>query len=174
MNGNLYKKRLYLLMAVGFIIVGISGTLAHFIYDWSGQNKIVGLFTAVNESTWEHMKLLYFPMLLFTLITWIFFRKSVPSLAYALLISTIAGTMLIPVIFYTYTGVLGYMITWVNLAIYYISIFLSFITAGYIVIKYEDKEVSILLYVIITILICMFFIFTYEPPELGIFVDPTK
>ena len=48
----------------GVILVSIVGTVAHFIYDWTGQNPIIGLITAVNESTWEHMKLLFFPMVL--------------------------------------------------------------------------------------------------------------
>ena len=40
------------------------GTLLHFTYEWSGENQLVALFSAVNESTWEHLKLLFFPMIL--------------------------------------------------------------------------------------------------------------
>ena len=50
----------------GAILVCAMGTLAHFVYEWSGNNPVVGLFCAVNESTWEHIKLLFFPMLLYT------------------------------------------------------------------------------------------------------------
>ncbi len=42
----------------------ILGTLLHFTYNLSGENIIVGSFSAINESVWEHLKLLYFPMLL--------------------------------------------------------------------------------------------------------------
>ena len=48
----------------GFVFVIIAGTLLHFVYHWTGQNRIVGLFSPVNESTWEHLKLLFTPMLL--------------------------------------------------------------------------------------------------------------
>ena len=38
------------------------GTLLHFTFEWSGNNPVVGIFSAVNESTWEHLKILFFPM----------------------------------------------------------------------------------------------------------------
>ena len=46
-----------------FIFISVLGVLLHFTYEWSGNNPIVGLFSATNESTWEHLKLLFFPML---------------------------------------------------------------------------------------------------------------
>ena len=44
------------------IFVFALGTLLHFVYDWSWQNQIIGAFSAVNESTWEHLKLIFFPI----------------------------------------------------------------------------------------------------------------
>ena len=41
-----------------FIFISVLGVLLHFTYEWSGDNAVVGLFSAVNESTWEHLKLL--------------------------------------------------------------------------------------------------------------------
>lgn len=52
---------------IGILFVMLTGTLAHFLYDWSGKHAVVGLFSPVNESVWEHMKLLFFPMLLYSL-----------------------------------------------------------------------------------------------------------
>ena len=51
----------------GLIFVLITGTLAHFAYEWSGCNRLLGLFFPVSESTWEHMKLIFFPLLLYSL-----------------------------------------------------------------------------------------------------------
>ena len=51
-----------------FLFISVLGVLLHFTYEWSGDNPIVALFSAVNESTWEHLKLLFFPMLLLTII----------------------------------------------------------------------------------------------------------
>ena len=55
------------LTIAGILCVSILGTLLHFTYRWSGRNPLIGLIAPVNESVWEHMKLLFFPMLLFGL-----------------------------------------------------------------------------------------------------------
>ena len=169
-----FQNRLSLKFSVcGTIFVSIMGTLSHFIYEWTEQNRIIGLFTAVNESTWEHMKLLFFPMLLYYTFIWLKLRKRVPSSLPAFLIATLIGTCLIPVLFYTYTGILGFMITWANLAIYYVSVITAFITFYLMATRCRLEEVNIILYFIITLFTCMFFLFTYDPPALGIFIDPT-
>ena len=50
------------------VLAFVLGTLLHFTYKLSGENKIVAVFSSINESVWEHLKLLYFPMLLSTII----------------------------------------------------------------------------------------------------------
>ena len=45
------------------IAVAVLGTLNHFLYELSGGAAIFALFCPVNESTWEHLKLLFFPYL---------------------------------------------------------------------------------------------------------------
>ena len=60
MNNNIVK----IFAIIAFIITSILGVLLHFAYDFSGHNIIIGLFTPVNESTWEHLKLLFFPALI--------------------------------------------------------------------------------------------------------------
>ncbi len=172
MTDSISKKLLVNYTVTGIITVSILGTLAHFIYDWTGQNRIIGLFTAVNESTWEHMKLLFFPVLLFSIFIWVNLRRKIPSAQPAILIAALIGTSLIPVLFYTYTGILGFMVTAVNLIIYYVCVIISFVTFYLLANKYRLEEVSIILYLIITLFICMFFFFTYDPPGLGIFIDP--
>ncbi len=60
------KLKKWLIFNIIFII--ILGSLSHFIYEWSGYNKIIGIFVAVNESVWEHIKLAIFPALILMLI----------------------------------------------------------------------------------------------------------
>lgn len=61
----------------GVLFVGILGTLFHFVYDWCGQARLIGLFVSVNESTWEHMKLLFIPMLIYIAICFQYVKKKV-------------------------------------------------------------------------------------------------
>ena len=69
---------------IGIVFVLITGSLAHFVYDWSGKNHIVGLFTPINESVWEHMKLLFFPMLIYSLVMLLRYRKKYSCISSAL------------------------------------------------------------------------------------------
>lgn len=67
-----YKKY----VVIGFFVVGILGTLFHFVNnDWSGQMWFVGLFVPVNESTWEHMKLLFVPMLIYIMLGNLYIKR---------------------------------------------------------------------------------------------------
>ena len=84
---------------IGIIFVLLTGTLAHFLYDWTGNNHIVGLFTPINESIWEHMKLLFFPMLIYALIMILKFHRKYSHITSALSFGILTGTILIPIFF---------------------------------------------------------------------------
>ena len=47
-----------------FGLSALGGTLLHFLYDWTGGSILTAPFSGVNESTWEHMKLLFWPLLI--------------------------------------------------------------------------------------------------------------
>ena len=92
---------------IGWLVSLMLGTLLHFTYDWSGNNRVVGLYSAMNESVWEHLKLLFFPVLLYTILEylWIGHRKS----GYVLVRAKAAlwGMLAIVACYYTYTGIVG-------------------------------------------------------------------
>ena len=54
-------------IVIAIIFISLIGTLLHFMYEWSGHNKVVSLFAAVNESTWEHIKIALTPSFIWTL-----------------------------------------------------------------------------------------------------------
>ena len=88
----------------GFIFIVVLGTLAHFIYDWSNHNKYLALLVAVNESVWEHMKLIVFPSLIWLLVE-IPFIGSNPNFMMAKLVSLLTMLVFIPVVFYSYQAI---------------------------------------------------------------------
>ena len=59
---------------IGLIFCIILGTIGHFLYEWSNRNFIVSLFSSVNESTWEHLKILFFSMLITTIIGYFYYK----------------------------------------------------------------------------------------------------
>ena len=93
---------------IGFFFVLITGTISHFIYDWTGKNALAGFFFPVNESVREHMKLIFFPMLIYSFIAHPKLKDLYPCITSSLLSGILVGTALIPAIFYTYTGIIGY------------------------------------------------------------------
>ena len=101
-----------------FIFISILGVLLHFTYEWSGNNPIVGLFSATNESTWEHLKLLFFPMLILTMLEIFFNSSKLPSnFLSARVIGIISGMIFIVAAFYTILGVIGTNYDFINIAI---------------------------------------------------------
>ena len=108
-------KRLFYWELAGALFTAALGTLLHFVYDWSGGWGAAAAFSAVNESTWEHMKLLFFPMFLTSVVQLCCLGRTYPNFLAVRGVSTLAGTALIPVLFYTYTGVLGRHLLWAQL-----------------------------------------------------------
>lgn len=156
----------------GILFVLITGTLSHFFYQWTGNNFIAGLFTPVNESTWEHMKLIFFPMLLYSPVMIRKFKEHYPCMISSISFGILSGTLFIPIIFYTYTGVLGYNIFILDL----ITFALSDIIAFYIVYKFslscKIQDYTLLLWSTVFIFIICFILFTYYPPNIGLFAEP--
>ena len=85
----------------------ILGTILHFTYTWSHNNSLVGLFSAVNESTWEHLKLLFFPMLISTIVGYFTFQDTFPNFLCSKTIGIITAMLFTVIFFYTYTGIIG-------------------------------------------------------------------
>ncbi len=158
---------------LGFGIVSLLGTLLHFLYDWTGGSNLAALFSGVNESTWEHMKLLFFPMLLFAVVEGLLIGKEYENFWCVKLIGTLLGLILIPIIFYTLRGVFGTTPDWVNIAIFFVSAAIAFL--------YETKQfykgskackfskLCIFAFVLIAV---SFWLFTFITPEIPLFQDP--
>ena len=153
------------------IFASVLGTILHFTYELSNNNLIVGAFSAVNESTWEHLKLLFIPMLITTIIGYLYLNENKDKFLCAKTIGIIVSMLFTIIFFYTYSGVLG-----TNLAIINILTFLGAIVLGEYV-SFElmnsyikcDKMAAI---ITLTILLISFIAFTYFSPKIGIFKDP--
>ena len=156
----------------GFGLSTLGGTLLHFLYDWSDQSAWIAPFSGVNESTWEHMKLLFWPMFLFALVQSFFFKDRSDFFCVKLK-GILLGLVLIPVIFYTYNGVIGSSPDWINITIFFVSA-----AAAYI---YEMKQFNGgiaacknpgLAPAALIVIAALFVIFTFATPMIGLFKDP--
>ena len=114
------KRELRRWEIVGFIATGLFGTLLHFVYEWTGGNRVIAAFSAVNESTWEHMKLLFIPFLVFTVVEFIVFSEAFRNFFAVKAASILLGLVSIPTLFYTLTGMFGKLPDWVNITIFFL------------------------------------------------------
>ena len=157
----------------GFAVAAVLGTLGHFAYDWSGRMAAVGAFCAVNESTWEHMKLLFFPVFGFTLWQLCAERRNA-ALPAGRAAALSAGLLAIPVLFYTYSGVLGFTVDWMNILIFYLADAALFWLDGQME-RWERlwlpwQQSAGLLW--LWLLAFLFVFWTFRPPHLGLWQDP--
>ena len=154
--------------AAGFAFCTLLGTLLHFLYDWTGAFAI---FSGVNESTWEHMKLLFWPLLLFAIFQRFFFREE--NYWHIKLVATVLGLTLIPVLFYTYNGMFGKSPDWVNIAIFYVAAGAAFLFEWWAfrknLLQWKHPQLALGAMILIGIL---FTVFTFFPPQIPLFRDP--
>ena len=163
-----YRKKIM----IGMIFVAIAGTAAHFVYDFTGQNNFVGLFCPINESTWEHMKLAFFPMLIFTLIYNVTSEEDNKCVNLAPMTGTLVATWAIPFLFYTYQGILGFSKMWLDISTYYVSRIIAIFMMLHIIKRVGQMKCKICAAVSKILLLLQgiaFVVFTYKPLDLGIF-----
>ena len=157
--------------AGGFAAVTFLGTILHFLFDWTGESAIVAPFSAVNESTWEHMKLLFWPLFFLTLVQFPFHVH--PNFWGFKLSGALTGLLLIPILFYTYNGAIGKSPDWLNIAIFYISAAAALSVEYWAFQKRPSTNPHPTIPVAIFILLAILFVlFTFYPPRLPIFQDP--
>lgn len=153
-----------------FIIICILGVLFHFLYEWSGENIFVGFFTSINESTWEHLKLLFFPMLFVTIFELTFLKEKIQVLLPKRTLGILSGMVFIVVTFYTFWGITGKLIDWINISIYVFAVYFALVMENCISRKKKLPDVSICIAILITLII-LFIIFTLHSPGVGIFYN---
>ena len=168
------KKSLSSWQFTGFIFTAIAGTLLHFLYDWSNQITLVAPFSAINESIWEHMKLLYFPMFVFALIERHFIGNEYENFWCAKLAGFLLGLALIPVLYYSYTGMFGVSLDWLNIAIFFVAAAAAYLLETWLLKK--DGGANCFSPIGALFVLCMiglaFVVLTYVQPRLPLFQDP--
>ena len=165
------KQRAVLWGAAGFALVTFVGTILHFLYDWTGGSILVSPFSGVNESTWEHMKLLFWSLFLFALVQRRFFRDQ-ENYWCVKLAQILLGLTLIPVLFYTYNGVFGKSTDWINIAIFYITAALAFLFERWAFKQNRHCKSHQLAFAAICFIGVLFVVFTFKPPQIPLFRDP--
>lgn len=158
---------------LGAIFIIAFGTLGHFIFEWSGHRKCAGIFFAVNESTWEHIKLAIYPNLIWGVVEGCV-RGFSPLLAVSVATSLAISMVLIPALFYGYTAIVGK-----NFLITDILCFVLAVSAGmwafhflYRIDLTVPQPLLITSLALLALIVLAYLLFSYNPPRNFLFRDP--
>lgn len=170
------KRELRRWEIIGFFVAAGVGTLLHFVYDWTGGSRAAAAFSAVNESTWEHMKLLFIPFLVFTVAEFVVFSDAFRNFFAVKAASILLGLAAIPALFYTLTGMLGKLPSWVDMSIFFLADALTYfiswrwLTGG----RLRGGAMQLAGFIMLWLVLFAFVWCTYRPPHLPLFLDPVS
>jgi len=160
----------------GIPILFLIGTIMHFLYGFCGQNILIGSIAAVNESLWEHSKMVLLPVICW----WSFYyiikgkQNNIDQNKWftSALIALLTAIITIPMLYYFYTEAFGVEILAVDISILFVAILLGQLLAFHFY-KYSKGINSYISICISIFLVLTFIIFTYYPPHIPFFRDST-
>ena len=152
----------------------IVGVLMHYVYDYSKQNRIIAIFGSVNESVWEHLKLIFWPMIFFGIIEFFSYGENIESFIPIRSLSIFIGMFIITVVYYVSSRLLKNNTMIINIATFVLAIIFSYFFSLQIFLNNIPYITffSTLGWVLLPILIISFFLFTFFPPKIDIFHCP--
>lgn len=172
-NKKIKSSKLLKSEIIGVLFCLVLGTLLHFAYQWSGKNLFVASFSAVNESVWEHLKLVFYPMLFMAIIEYFFVKKIVNNYIEAKTIGIFMAMSFVIVSFFTYTGIIGTHFLILDILIFIISIILGEWIAYRLMKRKNESTIQskiLASFITVFLLIC-FIVCTYVTPTVNLFRD---
>ena len=158
----------------GFLIVSISGCINHFLYQLSGGSSLLAPFVPINESIWEHLKLLFFPYVVLLLIEFFLCGREIPGFLFSGITGVLCGLIFIPSAYYLYTGITGKNFFLIDILIFFAAVYLSFRIRSSRLSKEPDNGImkNISAFILIFCLSVLFAGFTFFPPDSPLFENP--
>lgn len=150
----------------------ILGTVLHFTYNLSGKNKLVGYFSATNESIWEHIKLSVFPIIIYSIYMFLKLRGQINNAFFALGIGVLLSVIIVPLLFYTYIKFTKTPVFPLDITIFLLAVIIPFKVIEKIIrLPKLPFFFNILGLIIVIFTIAAFAEFTYNPPKTKIFKE---
>lgn len=168
------KTDLLRLEMIGAVAIILIGSLFHFCYEWSDGASIVGIFCAVNESVWEHMKIGFWPALFYGFFLWIYMENPSANFLFAQTLSLYVLSFMIPILFYSYTAILGTHMLVIDILIFIIAVVLGRLTSYWIITREVGESWCGMTVFLLLAILFAYSTFTYYPPKLPLFKDPSS
>ena len=167
------KLKILKLELIGALFIIIFGSLLHFTFDWFKNFWLVGIFSAVNESVWEHLKLAVIPAVVWLLIERRFIKIDLPNFTFAKVKGIFLMPILIIVIFYSYKALLGKNYLILDILTFVVAVLIGQLVSFWIMFWPPVKKIYNSIAVLLLILLVLsFVVFTFYPPRVFLFQDP--
>lgn len=159
----------------GIPLIFVSGSALHFAFERCGRGRIVAPFVAVNESVWEHLKLAFWPALVYAAAEHLAFGGRIGGFVAAKSIGILVMPACIVGLFYSYKAVLGHHLLWLDILIFLVAVSAGQVV-GYLLLAagHPQGQVGRLGVCAVALLGLCFMVFTFWPPRLPIFRDSTS
>jgi hypothetical protein len=166
------NKTVLIYELIGIVFIIFLGSTLHFAFALSGNQPVVGAFSAVNESIWEHLKLAFWPALLLAVIEYPLLRKAANNFFIAKAIGVYLMVTIIPLVFYSYTAFSGKSIFAIDISSFVVAVLIGQLLS-YKILTYRQltSNLNKIAFAAIILLAIAFILFTYYPPQLQIFKD---
>ena len=149
----------------------------HYVHNIVLDNPILNSLVPINESVWEHMKMIFFPLLFFFVYNYSEEINNKGLYIFSFIISVTVSILYCILAYYIYTNIFPNISEILNIISYYISMLIGFLIIYKLNTNEKIKnikldsfihigEITILIYIFI------FILFTYFPPNLGLFISP--
>ena len=171
-----YKRYTIVTITACILSIGL-GVLWHFLFDLCGENAIIGLFAPINESVWEHIKILYFPFMISMVVEYFIYGRGIYNFFSSKALGLTLGMISIITLFYVAVGALGVNNMVSNISIFTVSALLSYAVSYLQMIRTPRCAGGVWEWVAIFVLclyLALFLIFSYYPPHIPLFRDPTN
>jgi hypothetical protein len=167
------KAKIFAWELTGAVLISLAGSLLHFVFELFNKWPPLALIAAVNESVWEHLKLAFWPALIFALIERPLFRKHVKNFRAAKAAGILAMPLVIVSVFYGYTALAGHNVLWADISLFVLAVLAGQMLSYWILVRRPfPPEVNIAGIIVLALMIAAFLLLTFFPPHLPLFCDP--
>jgi hypothetical protein len=157
---------------LGIVLIVLVGSALHFTFELSGDNPLVGVFSAVNESVWEHLKLGFWPALLYAVVEYRYLKRKTGSFFPAKAVGIYLTPLTIVSSFYLYRAFSEENLA-IDILIFILAVAVGQLASYKSMIRKEASKIYTKISIIALILLAsLFIIFTFYPPQLPMFQDP--
>jgi hypothetical protein len=157
---------------VGIPLIFFSGSALHFAFEWCGRLPVVAPFAAVNESVWEHLKLAFWPAVVYAAVEYLAFGRDTVGFCAAKSAGVLAMPLCIVILFYGYKALLGHHVLCLDILIFLVAVSVGQMSSWFLMLRgHRSAPFTLTGLVAVALLGACYAVFTFTPPRLPIFRD---